>query len=173
VRDLIVIDSTINQYVNEGKINSGGIELEFQQQVTRKIKVDTTLTAMNVEDDLTGEDVPGVANLAGNFALLLQPWTDYVFGFQYKAIGDRAREQGDSRSDLDGYSALDVTLNIFNLGLRNLNLRTGIKNIFNNDTLYPAPLVSFPQGSPARPSYLNDYPQTGREFFLQMDYTFK
>ncbi len=173
VRDLIVVDSTINQYVNEGKINSGGIELEYQQQVTRKIKVDTSLTAMSVEDDVTGEAVAGVANIAGNFALLLQPWTDYVLGFQLKAIGDRSREQSDSRPDLDGYSILDVTLNVFNFGLRNLNLRTGIKNFFDNDTLYPAPLVSFPAGSPLRPSYINDYPQAGREFFLQLDYTFK
>jgi outer membrane receptor for ferrienterochelin and colicins len=173
VRDLIIADTAIKQYVNEGKINSGGLELEFQQQVTRKIKVDAALTMMNVEDDNTGEQVPGVADLSGNFALLLQPWTDYVFGIQYTAVGDRSRQSGDSRPDLDGYSVLDVTLNFFNLGLRNFNLRTGIKNIFDNDILYPAPLESFPEGSPPRPSYINDYPQTGREFFLQLDYTFK
>ena len=173
VHDLIVVDPVVNQYVNEGKINSGGLEVEYQQQVTRKIKVDTSLTVMNVEDDVTGEAVPGIANLSGNIALLFQPWTDYVFGFQLKAIGDRKREASDVRADLDGYSLLDVTLNIFNLGIRSLNLRTGIKNFFDNDTLYPAPLVSFPSGSPLRPSYINDYPQAGREFFLQLDYSFK
>jgi outer membrane receptor for ferrienterochelin and colicins len=173
VRDLIAIDPALNSYTNQGKINTAGLELELQQQVTRKIKVDATLTALNAEDDQSGEDVPGIANLAGNVAFLLQPWPDYVFGIQLKALGDRKREAGDSRPDLDGYSVLDVTLNMFNLGLRNLNLRTGIKNLFDNDIVYPAPLVSFPPGTPQlRPAYQNDYPQTGREIFLQLDYTF-
>ncbi|KPJ96159.1 MAG: hypothetical protein AMJ55_02520 [Gammaproteobacteria bacterium SG8_15] len=173
VRDLIAIDPALNSYTNQGKINTAGLELELQQQVTRKIKVDATLTALNTEDDQSGEDVPGIANLAGNIAFLLQPWPDYIFGIQLKALGDRKREAGDSRPDLDGYSVLDVTLNMFNLGLRNLNLRTGIKNLFDNDIVYPAPLVSFPPGTPQlRPAYQNDYPQSGREIFLQLDYTF-
>jgi iron complex outermembrane receptor protein len=170
---LITIDSTINRYTNQGKINTTGLELEFQQQITRTLKVDATLTSIHAEDDQTGEDVAGIANLAGNIALLLQPWPDYVFGFQLKALDDRKREPGDSRPDLDGYSVLDVTLNAFNLGLRNLNLRTGVKNLFDNDIIYPAPLVSFPPGTQQiHPAYSDDYPQTGREFFLQVDYAF-
>jgi iron complex outermembrane receptor protein len=173
VRDLIAIDPLLNSYTNQGKINTAGLELELQQQVTRNIKVDATLTAINAEDDQSGEDVPGIANLAGNVAFLLQPWPDYIFGIQLKALGDRKREAGDSRPDLDGYSVLDITLNMFNLGLRDLNLRTGIKNLFDNDIVYPAPLVAFPPGTPQlRPAYQNDYPQTGREIFLQLDYSF-
>ncbi|MCI0506604.1 MAG: TonB-dependent receptor [Gammaproteobacteria bacterium] len=173
VHDLIVIDSTINRYTNQGKIGTAGLELEFQQQITRTLKVDATLTSIHAEDDQTGEDVAGIAKLAGNVALLLQPWPDYVFGLQLKALDDRKREPADSRPDLDGYSVLDVTLNMFNLGLRNLNLRTGIKNLFDNDVIYPAPLVSFPLGTQQlRPAYPDDYPQTGREFFLQVDYAF-
>ncbi len=173
VRDLITIDPSVNSYANEGKINTAGLEFELQQQITRKIKVDATLTTLNAEDEQSGEAVPGIANLAGNVAFLLQPWPDYVFGIQLKALGDRKRETGDSRPDLDGYSVLDVTLNMFNLGFRNFNLRTGIKNLFDTDVIYPAPLVSFPPGTQQlRPAYQNDYPQTGREVFLQLDYTF-
>ena len=113
----------------------------------------------------------GVADLVSNFAFILQPWPDYAFGIQFKAVGDRSREPGDSRQDLDGYTIIDLTANFFNLGLRNLNLRTGIKNIFDNDIVYPAPLASLPSGAIV-PGYLNDYPQTGREIFLQLDYQF-
>ncbi|WP_455208220.1 TonB-dependent receptor plug domain-containing protein [Kaarinaea lacus] len=172
VRDLIIIDATLNRYANQGKINTAGFELEYQQQLTRKLKVDATLATLNAEDDQSGQDVPGIANLAGNVALLLQPWPDYIFGIQLKALGDRKREAGDSRPDLDGYSVIDITFNKFNFVLRNLNLRAGIKNLFDNDVVYPAPLASFPSGSPLRPTYVNDYPQSGRELFLQLDYTF-
>ncbi|WP_455221616.1 TonB-dependent receptor plug domain-containing protein [Kaarinaea lacus] len=172
-RDLIVIDPVIQRYTNQGKINTAGFELEWQQQITHKIKLDAALTTFHAENDQTSEDVPGIASSAGNIALLLRPWPDYVFGIQFNALGDRRREEGDSRPDLDGYTTLDVTLNMFNLGFRGFNLRTGIKNLFDNDVVYPAPLVGFPPGSSQlRPAYQNDYLQTGREFFLQLDYTF-
>jgi len=172
-RDLIVIDPAIKRYTNQGKISTVGFEFEWQQQVTRKIKLDAALTAFHAENDQTSEDVPGIADVAGNIALLLRPWPDYVIGIQFNALGDRKREDGDSRPDLDGYTTLDVTLNVFNLAFHNFNLRTGIKNLFDNDVVYPSPLVGFPPGSPQlRPAYQDDYPQTGREVFLQLDYTF-
>lgn len=173
-RDLITIDGPSRRYVNEGEITSTGFELELQHQVSRSIKIDATVTRLFTENDQTDDDVAGVAELVSNFAFLLQPWPDYAFAIQFKAIGDRSREQSDARPDLDGYTVIDVTANMFNLGIRNLNLRGGIKNIFDNDVVYPAPLASLPTptGPVVRPGYLNDYPQTGREIFLQLDYQF-
>ena len=173
-RDLITIDGPSRRYVNEGEITSTGFELELQHQVSRSIKIDATVTRLFTENDQTDDDVAGVAELVSNFAFLLQPWPDYAFSIQFKAIGDRSREQGDARPDLDGYTVIDMTANLFNLGIRNLNLRGGIKNIFDNDVVYPAPLASLPTpgGPVVVPGYLNDYPQTGREIFLQLDYQF-
>ena len=172
LRDLIVVDSANSRYVNQGKINSTGFEFELQHQLTRKVKVDTTLTVLDAQDENTNEDVAGIADLTANFAMLFEPWPDYVFGVQFKAIGDRKREPADSRFKLDGYNTLDITANAFNLGVKGLSLRTGIKNLFDSDVVYPSPLVSFPAGSPLRPAYQDDYPQLGREVFVQMEIQF-
>lgn len=170
--DLIVINTeSPRQYENAGEITSTGFELELQHQLSRSVKIDATVTKLYTENDQANDDVAGVADLVSNFAFILQPWPDYAFGVQFKAVADRPREPGDPRQDLDGYTVIDVTANFFNLGFRNLNLRTGIKNIFDNDIVYPAPMASLPNGSPV-PAYLNDYPQTGREIFLQLDYQF-
>ena len=172
VQDLIVVDTLNKQYINQGNIKTAGLELELQHQLTRQVKVDTTLTSLNSENDQTNNEVPGIAHIVANAALLIQPWPDYAFGVQMKAVGDRDREATDSRPALDGYTVFDITANMFNLGLRNLNLRAGIKNIFDNDIVYPAPMVSLPLGGPSQPAYQNDYPQSGREIFLQVDYKF-
>lgn len=172
VHDLIVIDALNKRYVNQGKIKTAGLELEMQHQLTRTFKLDATLTSLNAENDRTGDEVPGVAQLTGTLALLIQPWPDYAFGFQMKAVGDRGREASDSRPALDGYTVFDVTANIFNLGLRNFNLRAGIRNLFDNDVIYPSPMVSMPLGGASKPGYQNDYPQSGRELFLRVDYKF-
>ena len=171
VRNLIVVDTFAKTYTNQGKINTGGLELEVQHQLTRTVKVDATLTTLHTLDDQTEDEVPGVSDLISNVALILQPWPDYAFGIQLKAVGDREREESDSRPDLDGYSVIDLTANVFNLGVRGFNLRAGIKNIFDNDIVYPSPMASLPNGSIV-PAYLNDYPQSGRELFLQLDYSF-
>ena len=170
-RDLITINSVSRQYENQGEITSAGLEIELQHQLSRTVKIDATVTRLTTENDQTDDNVTGVAELISNVAFILQPWPDYAFGIQFKAIGDRAREPGDNRPDLDGYTVIDVTANFFNLGVRSLNLRTGVKNIFDNDIVYPAPLTSLP-GGVVVPGYLNDYPQSGREVFLQLDYQF-
>jgi len=170
-KDLITVDSVSRQYKNQGQLTSTGLEVELQHQMSRSVKLDATVTKFFTENDQTNDNVAGVAELISNFAFLLQPWPDYAFGVQFKAVGDRSREAGDSRLDLDGYTVIDVTANMFNLGVRNLDLRAGIKNIFDNDIVYPAPMASLPSGAVV-PGYINDYPQTGREIFLQMDYQF-
>jgi len=174
-KDLITVDSVSRQYKNQGEITSTGFEVELQHQMSRSVKLDASVTKFFTENDQTNADVAGVADLLSNFALLMQPWPDYALGVQFKAVGDRPREVGDNRLDLDGYTVIDITANVFNLGIRNLNLRTGIKNIFDNDIVYPAPMASLPlpNGPPVVvPGYINDYPQTGREIFLQLDYQF-
>jgi outer membrane receptor protein involved in Fe transport len=127
---------------------------------------------LNAENDQTGDEVPGVAQLTGSLALLIQPWPDYAFGFQMKAVGDRGREVSDTRPALDGYTVFDISANVFNLGRRNFNLRAGIRNLFDNDVIYPSPMVSMPLGGVSKPGYQNDYPQSGREIFLRVDYKF-
>jgi len=97
--------------------------------------------------------------------------TDLNFNAQYRYVGERSRQAGDSRDSLPGYSLFDVTLSKANLFADGLTLRAGVKNLFDEKVVYPAFLVRAPDGG-TRPAYADDYPQTGREFVLQLSWQF-
>ncbi|HEY5604514.1 MAG TPA: TonB-dependent receptor, partial [Gammaproteobacteria bacterium] len=165
--DLIQVDGGTGQYENQGEINANGLELEYLRQIERRVKLDANLSYMISEDAETHNRIPGVASVLGNFAILYEPWPNYVFSWQFRHVSYRQREPQDPRLDLNDYSVSDITANIFNLGVKGLSLRLGARNLLDADVLYPAPLV----GDPPLPAYLNDYPQTGREIFFQVKYT--
>lgn len=167
--DLIRIEGTTGQYENQGKVNANGLEMEYLSQVDRRTKIDANFSYINSEDYATNNRIPGVANILGNFAVLYEPWTNYVFSWQFKHVTYRQREISDTRPDLDDYSTSDITANFLNLGIKDLTLRLGVRNIFDAGVRYPSFLV----GAPPSPAYLDDYPQSGREFFMQVNYTFK
>lgn len=165
--DLIQIDGATGQYENLGKAVANGLEMEYLRQVDRRTKIDANFSYINSEDDKTNNRIPGVANVLGNFAILYEPWPNYVFSWQFKHVTYRQREIGDTRPDLDDYSTSDITANMLNFGMKDLTLRIGARNIFDTDVRYPAFMV----GTPPSPAYLDDYPQSGREFFLQLNYS--
>ena len=84
-------------------------------------------------------------------------------------MGERKREQGDSRSDLGAYQTLDLTLTARHI-LSNATFRGGIKNVFDSKVVYAAPLTNF--GGMVIPSYVDDYPRPGREYWIQADVRF-
>lgn len=168
--DLIQIDPATNQYVNEGRVKVDGIELEFARQLGRKLKLDTTLSYVEAEESSTGVNVADVAHLIGNVGLIYRPWTDYVFSTQYRYVSERERAEADPRSKLDGYDLVDVTAGVENVKVMGLSLRGGVKNLFDTDVRYPSPLVSF--GGSVIPSYPEDYPRPGREYWVEMGFEF-
>lgn len=165
--DLIQIDGATGQYENLGKAVANGLEMEYLRQVDQRTKIDANFSYINSEDDKTNNRIPGVANVLGNFAILYEPWPNYVISWQFKHVTYRQREAGDTRPDLDDYNISDLTANLLNFGVKDLTLRFGVRNMFDADVRYPAFMV----GSPASPAYLDDYPQSGRELFLQFNYT--
>lgn len=165
--DLIQVEGASGQYENQGELNANGLEMEYLRQVDRHTKIDANFSYINSEDDELNNRIPGVANVLGNFAILYEPWPDYVFSWQFRHVSYRQREPGDPRPDLDAYSASDITASLFDFAAKGLTVRLGARNIFNAKILYPSVLVN----SPPVPAYLNDYPQGGREIFIQLNYS--
>ena len=59
-------------------------------------------------------------------------------------------------------SVTDATLSFNNISDRNISFRMGVKNIFDNQVKYPAPVLT----------YLDDYPRDARQWWLQFVYDF-
>jgi len=77
-------------------------------------------------------------------------------------VGKRNRAADDPRDKLAGYDTIDVTGTVENLFLRGLTLRAGGKNVFDTDVRYPSGFPGYPE----------DYPQPGREWWVQLSYKF-
>ena len=158
--DLIVIDPTSSQYTNKGGAVIKGIEMEFARQVIQTIKIDGMLSISDTHDEETGKDLAGVAHVLANLGMTYRPLADYFINSQYRHVGNRNRDPSDNRAELKGYDTFDFTGGIMNLGVRRLDLHIGIKNVFNNQIVYPSPLNT----------YVDDYPRPGRQWWLQVSY---
>ena len=133
-------------------------------------KLDSSLSLIDSMVSGNGE-VPGVAHAMVNVGLILQPWPNYSFSTQYRYVGERQRESGDSRPALDSYNTVDFTASAFNFLIRGFTLRMAAKNILDEDVRYPSFLTAASDG--ARPAYVQDYPQSERTLEIQAMYEFK
>jgi outer membrane receptor for ferrienterochelin and colicins len=169
LHDLIVIDSVSHTYVNQGEVHVTGAELEFARQFGRELKLDGSLSLMDAEDKTGNTKVSDVADIIGDLGIMYRPSKKYSMAFQMLYVGDRKRAPGDPRSDLDGYTTVNLTFTAESV-LPGMNVHAGVKNLFDEDVIYPSPMVSF--GGSVLPAYPQDYPRPGQELWLQADYRF-
>jgi iron complex outermembrane receptor protein len=168
--DLIAIDTSTRLYENVGYVHARGVEFELVKQLWRKAKIDGNLSYTHA-DDASGRQIYGVTEFMGNLGLMYKIMTDLNFNAQYRYIGDRARQVGDDREELQGYGLFDVTFSKASLFVDGVTLRAGVKNLFDEKVVYPAFLVKAPDGN-TRAAYMDDYPQIGREFVIQLSWQF-
>lgn len=176
LHDLIIIDTgTIpKKYINKGEVHVLGTELEYVRKFGQKLKLDGNATFQKTVDKGDESSVMDVANVLGNLGIAYRLNRQYSIVGQYRYVGRRLRAQGDPRGHLDGYQTVNLTLTAKRLFggamLENVTLRAGVKNIFDKKIVYPATLTNF--GGSVIPSYPQDYPRPGREYWLQMDARF-
>jgi len=164
--DLIVLEG--GQYANSGGALLTGAELELEHQFFFPLKFDCNVSFVNTEDQDTHEELVGAANWLANVGLTYQFHRNITFALQYRHVGDRNREPEDSRNDLDGYHMVNITGSLFNLGVRGLNLRLGVNNLFDDDVRYPALLNQ----TKTAPTYPDDYPGQERQWWMKLSYEF-
>ncbi len=159
------------QYRNADKVTMRGFELEFGRDLTRGLRVDANFSFSDTEDDESGEEIDGGTNWLWNVGLQYEPSEDYLLTLRYRYVGERHRTADDDRDAPDACHTLDVAASIRNLFMPGLTLRAGAKNLFDTEVLHPAPVYKDSDGN-IQYYYPDDFPGSGREFWVQLSYDF-
>lgn len=166
LRDLIVRNGILG-YRNAPELKSQGLEFEVRQRFGLAWQIEANLTVADSESVATGERVAAAADRLANVVLRYTPSAAQHYAVWVRHVGDRARETGDSRESLDGYETVDLSAN-FRLPAANApTLRLGLRNVFDRDVRFPAPLTQDVIANTIQ-SYATDYPQQGRSAWLEL-----
>lgn len=157
--DLVVSGSTV-PYTNAERIRTQGAELEGKLMATPVLTLDGNISYADTRDSETDKAVVGSTKWLANIGATLRIRSGAELNLQYRYVGDRAREASDTRDDLAANQNVDLTLNIDDAGYQGLTLRAGIKNLLDEAIYYPAPAGT----------YINDYPRSGRTWWMQASY---
>ena len=159
------------QYRNaDDTITTKGIEAEFRHTLGKGFLLDMNISYTATKDE-EGEPLNGATDWLGNMGLLYSPLEDYSLALQYRYVGEWHRAPDDDRDDLDACNTFGITANIFNLFIKDLSFRCGIKNLFDADIVYPAPVYKDGEGNIGY-TYQDDFPGHGREWWAQLSYDF-
>lgn len=146
-----------NQNAQDGK----GLELELNWKPSRQLQVNASYSLQKAKDAFTDKaipDAPGQQFKTNINWLIAKDWS---LNSQLYWIADRARAQSDTRSPIEDYSLLNLTLNGKNI-MPSLDISFSIHNVANADAREPS--------SGAIP---DDYPLESRSYWLGMTYSFK
>jgi len=130
------------QYENaEDKINTIGFEAEFEKSLRPDLRLNANVSFSDTEDEETGEPLENAIEWMGNAGITYEPLKDVMlFALQYRYVGSPHRAADDDREEIDAYHTLNLTANFFNLFAKGVTLRWGIKNLFDDDIVYPSPI---------------------------------
>ncbi len=176
MRNLIVSSENLINLENLRHAEINGIEAETERYLSDWIKLNANLSYSNATDSATSESIAGAAKWLGTFGVLMEH-DEMTFSVDLHYVGSRAREADDPRSDLASYHTVNTTMT-YTVPNSRLTLRAGIKNLFDQEVRYPASMTTDNTpafiGDPVRSvvSYMSDYPQPGRNGWVQMSYPF-
>ena len=168
----VVFDSDIDNlvvFVDDGgwvgfdtiKAESRGVELELEKQLSRKLKLSGDLSYLDTEDASTGKALAFSSDWLANFSAAYRFVPNLTGNLQIRYVGKRNRQVDDTRSELAAYSTVDTTLSYSGFA-SGMVMRAGIKNLFDKEVRYPAPMNT----------YSHDFPRAGREWWLELSYKF-
>jgi outer membrane receptor for ferrienterochelin and colicins len=138
-----------------------GVELELEQQLSRRFKLAGDLSYVDTYDLSSGKQLAFSSNWLANVGLSFQPRPKLMGTLQWRYVGARNRQAGDTRPALQPYSSMDASVGRLAL-LPGLDLRAGVKNMFAQAVRYPAPMNT----------YDDDYPRAGRQWWMELNYSF-
>ncbi len=166
-----LIEVVDGQRSNMDSVRLRGVQLELERQLVMNIlKLDANISTVDNTNSSTNKAIPGTAEWLINAGLIYRPFSFLTLAGQYRYVGKRLREPEDSREDLSAYHTVDLTGTVTDLPFKGFTIRAGIKNLFDEDVRYPAPLLKI--SGFHEPSHPEDYPRTGREWWMQVCYDF-
>jgi len=155
-------DQGINR--NQGNAVTFGAEVELDVRFSRFFMIQGNLSYVKALNPDTEDQVEflGTTRLLGNLTMVSHPVEDLSLTCRYRYIGSRYRGPNDPRDDLDSSHTIDIAAAIFDLLIPGLDLKGGIRNLFDEDVKSPSD----------GPYFYEDYPQPGREYWMGMIYEF-
>jgi outer membrane receptor for ferrienterochelin and colicins len=159
-----------NGYINDLDARLRGAELEYQQRLGSRIKLDANLSYVDAEVRATGDPLPGGARWLGNAALLWQPRPQWTVALQLRYVGERSRTAVDPRGPLPANTSVDLTVDYRAPG-GGLIASLGINNLTDADLRYPDQLTTDLDGQ-FYLAYPDDYPRPGRRWWISLGYRF-
>ena len=164
MQDFIYRDTNFN--LRNGKDTSSyGAELEFKTPLNERATLQANYSYIYNEDQ-DDEAVPLIANHLANLMFSYKISSHWHAGTKVRYVGKRAREEGDSRDDLDAYTTFDQTITY---SLKAFTLQATLKNIFDADVRYPAPVGN----NSTTGTYLDDLEQDGPVVWLSAKWNFR
>ncbi|MBI4665786.1 MAG: TonB-dependent receptor [Nitrospinae bacterium] len=150
---------------------SYGAEAEFEAKPGQYMKVFGNVSLAHSIDKDTDRELADSTPVISKLGMTLMPAKSVTLSALWRYVGDRARPAGDTRGELPGYNTLDFTGSFFNVGMKGLSLRVGVKNTLDNSIKDPSTIAYLPDGSFV-PLYRDDLSIAGRQFWAQASYNF-
>jgi len=148
IHDLIVFDHETVSYQQGGKNRYLGTELTWRYDFSENTDIDSNLSYMYAVDS-EGDQLPDIAHWLANVTLSHTFLNGLISTTRLRLVSKCKRAEGDTRSDLSGYTIVDESLSY---RYKKVQFIASLKNLFDADVRYPAP----------PDTYINDYPRNGR-----------
>ena len=153
------------------EVNINGFELELEQSIGYNFNIITNFSYLKPNNAKDESKVANTASLLGNIVLKYHLSNKLNVNIKYLYIGEQKREKLDKRSKLKENKTLDLTINLNQFIFSDVIVRLGIKNLFDYNVRYPAPLNKDLAGIPV-PTYYEDLPRPGRLWWIKAEYKF-
>jgi len=137
-----------------------GLELELEYKVTDSVSVRGNYSYQDSEDEETKEKIANAPMHQAFAQIQYKPSREWNLNTQYFYIGERDREDGDTRAPLESNSLVNLTIERTNI-IRGLDGIVSARNLFDEDYKEPSS-ISIP----------NDYPMQGLYMYAELRYRF-
>jgi outer membrane receptor protein involved in Fe transport len=154
---------------NGGQRTGRGLELEARWKVSPQV----SLVGNYSLQDVVEEDGAWVGRVPRHMAYLRADWLvrpNWYLDLQTNWVGSRAREAGDPREPLEGYTTVDLNLRYKDIRRGGWNVAVGVRNLF-DEAVYQPSFGPAPD-SFGQPPIPGDLPERGRYWFTEVRYQF-
>jgi len=156
------------ELVNGEDAKSYGTELEAKFPLTQKATLQANYSYVYAKESNKGR-TPFIANHLANLMFYYQIDRQWHAGSKLSYIGERKRQELDTRDTLHGYTTFDQTLTFTK---KEFSLQLSAKNIFDADVAFPSELGNnnITTGSG---TYEDDFHRDGRSFLISLEWRFQ
>jgi len=168
-KDMISISNNGNGEVQANNLNSltgKGIEIEVHWKINKQWNVTSNYANQSTKDDVTNIQSPFIPKQQLFVDARWRFFRNWIASTQLNWIGDREREQTDTRAAIDDYTLVNLTVRRKNIRITdakiNWEITASVKNLFDADIRAPTATSNL------GPPFPNDIPLNERRWYLEI-----